>query len=306
MSQYLVRLRCILTLLKAEPNDISGIMAFLESKNIRLSNRQLNRDLNALQYILEAGEELKHFYDSGHKYFYIYTSKDLDIAKTKTDAAEFHHTHFYKQTITDEIQINIKKIKKAISQRTSLTIQLIKDDETGDNLDLDTLDVKLCPIKIIYHRSSYYLAAYDRKLKEVGIFGLRQLKTISLGKSFRNYDDLLVEVENELKNRFGVTKNINDSIYDIEIKFTPVLGRFIENHQWHHSQKIKKVKDFHIMYLRCGINRELMGWLFQWMYNAKVIKPKLLKQLYIKTLKESQHVIKDKKPFVYRNVFTDK
>ncbi|QTY26775.1 WYL domain-containing protein [Flavobacterium sp. CS20] len=204
------------------------------------------------------------------------------------------------------IQFNLELIQTAIKEQKRLKIKLIKDDETSDNLDVDTENVVVCPVKMVYHRNSYYLACFNAELKEVEVFGLRQLKNIELGKPFNNFKLLENQVKKELKTRFGVTKNINNKVYDIEIKFTPVLGRFIENHHWHESQKFKSVNGDYILYLKCGINRELMGWLFQWMYNVKIVKPLLLKQLYKKTLKESELIIKDQNPFVYRNIFTDK
>ena len=40
------------------------------------------------------------------------------------------------------------------------------------------------------------------------------------------------------------------------------------------------------MYLNCGINRELIGWIFQWMSNVKVIKPEILKELVVEKHRE--------------------
>ena len=57
------------------------------------------------------------------------------------------------------------------------------------------------------------------------------------------------------------------------------------------------------MRLECGINRELLGWLFQWMYNIKIIEPPLLKDYYYKTLQEIMNVNQTKNPLVYKNIF---
>ncbi|MET4080671.1 putative DNA-binding transcriptional regulator YafY [Pedobacter sp. UYP30] len=34
------------------------------------------------------------------------------------------------------------------------------------------------------------------------------------------------------------------------------------------------------MKMECGINLELVGWLFQWMGNVKIVEPTILKDLY--------------------------
>ncbi len=306
MSKYLKRLHDIKHWLKAEPKSINDMLNLLDAQNRSVSKRQLSRDFKAIQSMLEDDETLSHFFKDGKKYFYIHTSTPFKSERAAIATTEIYHTHFYNQILTDRIQFNLYLIQQAIKEQKKLIIKLIKDDETCQNLDVDTENVVVCPVKIVYHRNSYYLACFNAKFKEVEVFGIRQLQNIALDKAFHNFKALEKRVKNELKTRFGVTKNINDKVYDIEIKFTPVLGRFIENHHWHESQNIKSVKGDYILYLKCGINRELLGWLFQWMYNVKIVKPLLLKQLYKKTLKESQLIISDTTPFVYRNIFTDK
>ncbi|RRO17777.1 WYL domain-containing protein [Flavobacteriaceae bacterium 14752] len=306
MSKYLKRLHDIQTWLRTEPLGISDILKRLEHQEMKVSRRQLNRDFSAIESMLEDEERLTHFFKAGQKYFYIHTKTPFKSERTAIETTEIYHTHFYNQILTDEIQFNLELIQSAIKEQKRLKIKLIKDDETSQNLDVDTENVVVCPVKIIYHRNSYYLACFNSKFKKVEVFGLRQLQKIESGKAFNNFKVLEERVIIELKTRFGVTKNINDKVYNIEIKFTPVLGRFIENHHWHESQNIKSVNGDYILYLKCGINRELMGWLFQWMYNVKIVKPLLLKQLYKKTLQESEMLVKDKTPFVYRNIFTDK
>lgn len=305
MSHYLSRLRHLRKILKNKPIDFKGIVESLSTKNIAVSTRQINRDLNALEFILEDDEELAHFYTSGKKYFYINTSTNLGTTITKTSQDGIKHSSFYNQKITVEIQTNLDQIQKAIRQRSILEINLIKDDETGDNLELDSKKVKVCPIKLIYHRGTYYLASYNIKLKTVEVYGVRQLQDLVLGNVCKSFSKFESKVESELKSRFGVSKNINATVYDIEIKFTPALGRFIENHHWHHSQKITKEGAEYVLRLHCGINRELVGWLFQWMYNVKVVKPANLKKLYNTTINETKSTSENKTHFVYRNIFTE-
>ena len=83
-----------------------------------------------------------------------------------------------------------------------------------------------------------------------------------------------------MDNRFGITDNMNNEIYDIEIEFSELTGEFVKHHFWHHSQNFSKLSTGnYVMTLRCGINRELVGWIFQWMSNARVIKPESLQEL---------------------------
>ena len=92
--------------------------------------------------------------------------------------------------------------------------------------------------------------------------------------------DLLAALRREMDNRFGITANMDHEIYDIEIEFSEFTGKFITHNFWHHSQSITQQENGNYqMKLRCGINRELVGWIFQWMSNARVIKPQILQSL---------------------------
>lgn len=60
------------------------------------------------------------------------------------------------------------------------------------------------------------------------------------------------------------------------------------------------------MTIKCGINRELLGWLFQWMYNVRILEPAILQKYHDKTLDEMIVNRKSKKSLVYRNIFEPK
>lgn len=66
------------------------------------------------------------------------------------------------------------------------------------------------------------------------------------------------------------------------------MGEFITNHFWHPTQKFTKRNGNIIVHFTCGINREFIGWFFQWMYNVRIIEPKILKSYYDKTIFEIQ------------------
>ena len=59
------------------------------------------------------------------------------------------------------------------------------------------------------------------------------------------------------------------------------------------------------MTFTCGINRELLGWLFSWMYNVKIIGPPELIDYYKKSLAKITQ-IHGSENLVYRNIFNKK
>ena len=52
-----------------------------------------------------------------------------------------------------------------------------------------------------------------------------------------------------------------------------------------------------------GINREHIRWLFQWIYNVRIIKPQILVDKYDQALKEMVATRNGIRPFKYRNIF---
>ena len=115
---------------------------------------------------------------------------------------------------------------------------------------------------------------------------------------------LLDEMDKELMKRFGITENINNEIYNIEIEFTELTGTFVKNQFWHPTQKFTVLENGnYLMKLHCGINRELVGWIFQWMSNVRVLKPEILKDAVLSKYRDVLDSYSDDAPLVSNNSF---
>jgi predicted DNA-binding transcriptional regulator YafY len=209
------------------------------------------------------------------------------------------------QSKSKHIDFNLNTIENAIKESKSIVISEIKNDETGDNNNFETKNIFFQPIQILIHRDSYYVGGYNIVKKCIQIFGINQIEKVALS----NQCELLAErskmFDDELNKRFGVSKNINGHTYKIVLEFSSVLAAFMKNHHWHATQKFSKKNGNTLMFLECGINRELLGWLFQWMYNIRVVEPEILKFYYEKTLNEIQNSNNSKTTLVHRNLFND-
>ncbi|MFD0931872.1 WYL domain-containing protein [Psychroflexus salinarum] len=305
MSDFLKRLSYLSTLLRDNAYTSRQLLDLLNKESFIVSQRQIQRDLKSLKYIIDQNESLNNYFYEGKKYFYIKALVKPNHNPERFKSIYTSNTRFYYQNLSVEKLKALEIIERAIHEKKTLQIQLVKDDETGENLDLDSFQFVVCPIELIHHRASYFLACYNLKKKIIEIFGIRQLEQIELSKGFTGYKKYKSLLDKEMSMRFGVTKNIDEQVYDIEIEFTSVTGRFIEDHHWHHSQKILKSKGNYVLKLRCGINRELIGWIFLWMYNVKILKPLKLKSMYEKTLLECRLTHEGETPFVYRNIFNN-
>ncbi len=299
--KQLERLLFLIKALKAKPCTTHELLAQLSEQNSNSSIRQLQRDFKDIALLLSNNETLKTFRKDKLKYFFIDISEN-DFTSANENKI-YKNTNFYVQSKSKHIDFNLNTIENAIKESKSIVISDIINDQTGDNNDFETKNIFFQPIQILIHRDSYYVGGYNIVKKCVQIFGINQIEKVKLSSYCELFPDVVKLFNEELSNRFGVTKNIDSNTYTIVIEVSSVLAGFLKNNYWHHSQKFAKKNGNTIMYLKCGINRELMGWLFQWMYNIKIIEPPLLKEYYKAALNEIIFIDESKKSLVYKNIF---
>ena len=151
------------------------------------------------------------------------------------------------------------------------------------------------------------MAGIKNGKQDVVIYEVGQLKEFEVLKRGFNFDLFSKNIKAEMYKRFGITKNMTTDVYDIELEFTSVTGALVSKFFWHETQQFKKITGGNWkMTFRCGINRELVGWLFQWMYNVRIVQPHVLIDKYDQTLKEIIANRQKEKAFVYRNIFEPK
>lgn len=309
--KQLDRLRLIYNMLKKNQLSINEVLNSLNKKKALVSRRQLERDLlNVKKYILNENEEFNTITIKRLNYFQIQLKSKIKETNYNKDQkriivkSNFYNSnkniHFYK--IIDQLNI-------AITSHKLILIEELKYDFTGDNYKQNNKIIEFAPVKMIKHRGTMYIIGFNVKdLIGLIIYDIAQLVHIVVRNKVFNFELLSRRVDIELEKRFGVTKNINHKIYDIQLEFSNGLGVFIKRFHWHPSQKFhqKSNNKTLVMYLRCGINRELLGWICQWMYNVKIVSPPLLQDYYQKTLSQMQSALSQKQPFVYKNIFDPK
>ena len=294
------RISILLNQLKESKLSAYDLHTIFKNNNINISIRQIQRDINELENYLDKTEILDKV-KSEKKIFYFISKK----SKLNADKLNSIETFFY-YPIENEIDTSINLFDTAINQRSAIIIRLIKNDLTGDNSNFEFEPFIFYPISIINHRNIKYIGGWNPQKKQIQIFGINQISEFSIEDKKFKMSKIKQKFHEELDKRFGVTKNIDENVYEIKIELSKVLANFIKSHYWHKTQKIIIKDNKTFLFLKCGINRELLGWLFQWMYNIRVIEPKILKDYYEKTIKEIQNNSVSKTPLVYRNIFIEK
>ena len=295
------RLRLVYTTLKTRPYSLDELVALYETSGYLKSRRQIQRDLKEVALFFQDNESIKSFYVLKEKYFHIQCA--VISADTSNESLALHHTDF---NLPKSKPVETSKralIQEAIAKNNMMLIRNLKNDETGDNFSFNAKKIEIIPVLILFHRNNYYVGGYNLTQESVVFYGVRQMEGLTILPKKCKPNEYYNLVSEELASRFGVTKNINPKIYTIQIEISNVLSDFIQNHTWHHSQQFEKKKGKTLLTLTCGINRELLGWLMQWMYNIKIVEPKILRNYYEKIIKEVMAVHDAKKPLVYRNIF---
>lgn len=299
------RIAKIIKVLKEKRLSAEEIKSICSETDEEVSIRQIQRDINDVSVFLNHDEYL-NLVKEKKTIYYCVLKKENNLESNKFENKVVHKTKFYTQINTEDMLKNLSVIEQAILNNKNIIIQSIKNDETGDNANFVSEDFSFYPLQIINHRETNYIGGWNPKKKLVQIFGINQLTNIVQGTTTFSAKTLKIVFEDEFKKRFGVTKNINDEVYKIKIEMSTVLADFIKSHYWHESQKFTRKNNIVILHLKCGINRELIGWLFQWLYNIRIIEPKILEDYYQKTIDEIQKNSTSDKMLVYRNIFEER
>lgn len=296
------RLYYLHQLLQQNVVSLDEIQEHYFKKEVVKSKRQIQRDLEDVLLFLQPDEVIAAHFIGKTKYFHINRKPSLQKEEKDTYTSPFP-TQFYtpKYNTTDEPHLEL--IQNAIKTGHIIQIGKLKNDETGDNYTFSTKHIQIIPVRIVQHRSSFFIGGFNKKENSIVFYSIRQLDKIKILAEKCTPNLYQAQLKQELHSRFGITKNINTELYTIKIEIANVLSDFIQNHNWHPTQHFSKKRGKTILTLECGINRELIGWLFQWMYNIKILEPPLLKDYFEKALFEITAVNQARKPLVYRNIF---
>lgn len=213
-------------------------------------------------------------------------------------------THFYETVARVPLDEKLETVIKAIDTGRKLRLIDMEGDATSVR-SLVRFPLVILPVKTLYHRGCFYLAAVTDNNHEVMTFQIDQLDMQETDELFRRNEWVKV-VEADLKNRFGVTQNMDRNTYEINLRFSSTTGEFVKNQFWHHDMNEQRLDNGDwLITFSCGINRELVGWLFQWMSNVRVVGPLKLNELYDEQLARLLTIQNQQpdEPLAYTNAF---
>ena len=225
----------------------------------------------------------------------------VDVAKSQIKA-----THFYEGTVFTDYHKILDDCIWSIQNKRKMQLISINYDYTSLSKMVAFPQI-FYPVQILYHRGVVHVSGFLEDDNQLVVLGLDQIEQYKLTNDLFENKDYVNQLETALSKRFGITQNINDEVYEIEIILSERTGRFVTKLFWHETQQFEKLKNGNfLMTMKCGLNRELVGWIFQWMSNAKVLKPELLKELVKEKYIEMVQLYDNDKLLVSNNSYRPK
>ncbi|MBF8457623.1 WYL domain-containing protein [Kaistella sp. G5-32] len=222
----------------------------------------------------------------------------VNVAKSQIKAS-----HFYEGSVFTNYHKILDDCIWSIQNKREMQLIEVNYDYTSISSHVEFPQM-FFPIQILYHRGVVHVSGFIKENNQLLILGLEQIEKYKLTNDSFDNSSFVQNLDVELSKRFGITQNIDNEIYDIEIEFTERTGNFVSKQFWNDSQEFEKLENKNFMMkMTCGINRELIGWIFHWMSNAKVIKPEILKELVVEKYTEMVNLYEQDAGIVSNNSF---
>jgi predicted DNA-binding transcriptional regulator YafY len=143
------------------------------------------------------------------------------------------------------------------------------------------------PMELLFHWGRIRVSGFS-KTNHFLIFTLDKKFKFSLTNETFNRKKLMPAYAENYNKLFGISKPINSTSYHIILEFTRGYAESYKNYFWHSSQRWEELKNGNYMlHLHCSIGRQLVGFIAIGLSMVKVHQPKILKNLFLKKLKET-------------------
>jgi hypothetical protein len=334
MSAHLETLIRIYNRLRRGPVTIEIISEWAKQANIKVSDRQLYRDLQQLATMSFSEEEtVKEYINEKNKKIWKLEYKEKSekisafdinsffllknfaplpvLEERKASIIKFEKiiyksfsqnnyqqyiqanelfmrkTNYYENMYGSQEHEEIEELIWALHNKRVIIIE--KDLINSANLDIanDSFPIDMYPVELIFHRGRIHLAGFS-KAKEFLIFAVDKDFHFKLTNEIFNRKKLLIAYKNHFAKLFGISKSVDDKIYNIKLEFTKSYAEATKSFYWHESQKWEKLKNGnYLLSLKCSVGRELVGFIALGLAMIKVHQPKILKDLVVRKLKDT-------------------
>ncbi len=130
------------------------------------------------------------------------------------------------------------------------------------------------PYRLRYASGGLYLIAYDHLRKEVRMFAVERIRSITL-----------TDHPYQMPLGFDVNEYVQDALMvmrgrriDVELVFSKTAAAWVKDKHWHSSQETFPIEDGRLrMTLKVADTGELVGWILSFGSHVKIISPESLR-----------------------------
>jgi predicted DNA-binding transcriptional regulator YafY len=167
--------------------------------------------------------------------------------------------------LTKNVIVNIEQILKAIEQKNKLFCKYKKPGKE------ELVELTIEPYHL-HFRGKWYLFGWSEYSKDFRTYVIQRMDTLEILKEEFSPKDF--NIAQHLGNAWGIIKGKKT---EVVLAFTEEQAMFMQEKQWHPSQKITKDKNG-LMRMTLTVDGldEVFWWILSYGSNVKVIKPKEL------------------------------
>ena len=325
------------------PVTIEIISQWAQAAGIKVSDRQLYRDLNELQRLqIAEGENVVEFVDEKNRktwkleysgeseklthfdinsFFLFKNFAPEGIVKQRLSSIEKFEKIFYKTLSQNKYEQYVQAYELyfrrtnyfghiygevehqqleeyiwALHNKRSVVIESIGINPANVHLPANPFPLTIFPMQLVLHYGRLYISGLTEGGKLVNFAVDKDTRFHLTNKTFTR-KKLEAGYEKQMQVLFGISDPLDEKLYDIKIEFTRGFGESWMRYFWHQSQRWEPLPNGNYMlHLRCGIGRELFGFLAYGLDKMKVHEPRILRDLLVKKLQQTAAVYEHNLP----------
>ncbi len=140
------------------------------------------------------------------------------------------------------------------------------------------------PLRLIFIARAWYLLAYSAQHRQIRTFKVARIRKLAAtNRQFRTPKD--VDVENYFGDAWSMIPE--GKLYDVHLRFSPMVAGNVAEVQWHHSQSIEWNDDGSAEFrVRVDGLGEMTWWILGYGEQVEVISPAVLRGRIVNTAKK--------------------
>jgi len=195
-------------------------------------------------------------------------------------AAAWHQTTFGQSNYAEQAEL-IDELMIAIEDEKVALISYQSARAT------EPVTHEVYPYGMVSHRHALYLIAFDSELREIRNYKVNRIESIEVKSLKQTVKPKDFNLEEYIANAFGIYVQEGPE-RTARVRFSPTVARYVEEHEWHPSQTLKKNRDGSLTAeFRLTTFEEFKSWLQSFGPHAVVEKPESLRQEMIKDLENT-------------------